>query len=368
MDAIKLFALLFLISPSVFAANLCDESCELIINFPEGGSIEATEPLTFTFGTEGSLVLGETGTINTAIQPINTDYSSGGTLTLATGESITFDVNGSLIIGSIGNLEYTSISIEGPFTADVTATGGTESIKLDHFSISGEATFNLDALIIEIGNLVSDSNLSIIGSDKSNQFILGSNEALSSNVDSSTGINITGSLSLINISGGAGNDSFNITGNSLSQSNTTPLYDYSNTSAGISLTSWSIETTASSNLNCCYHVDLNNEDIFTLSSSDMIDLNTLGSLSISDSFYENPTVLLGTTLFDNIEDLNWFVEGQSCSLSLIDEVIHCETEDGKRYKFIDGEWTEADSAGLINLLTLLLLSFSVLVFRQKYSY
>lgn len=90
--------MLLVLSNSVFATNLCESNCELTITFPSGGSIEAVNAIIFSFGTGGILDLGETGTINSVIQPSSIDYSSGDTLSLAAGESISFDINGSLNI------------------------------------------------------------------------------------------------------------------------------------------------------------------------------------------------------------------------------------------------------------------------------
>ena len=108
MKSILTTIFLFLFANSVFAANLCDTSCNLTITFPGGGSIEATEALAFTFGTGGVLDLGATGTINTAVQPSSTDFSTGGTLALAVGESITFDAGGSLDLGTGGAIDFIS--------------------------------------------------------------------------------------------------------------------------------------------------------------------------------------------------------------------------------------------------------------------
>ena len=343
MDAIRLFTLLFLISPSLFATNLCDSSCELLISFPDGGSIEAIEPLTFTFSTGGHLILGETGTINTAIQPVSTDYSSAGTLKLAAGESITFDVNGSLNLGSGGNIEYTSISTQGPFTVDVTAVGGTESIKLDQLSITGEAIFNLDALIIKIDNIVSDSTVSITGSDKSSMFTTGSIEAPTLNLGAGNLI-VEGNLSVGAIVPTVENLSNNITTNS-----------------SISLINSQSTEIAISNTNYC---DLSLSSLCepNLTFSAINNLNS-GTITLSPSFYDDPTFLLDSAEFE-IDDLSWFVNDQACTLSLIDEVMHCETVNGKTYKFTDGEWIEVDSSGFINILTLLLVSITLLVFRR----
>ncbi|MDH5711048.1 MAG: hypothetical protein OEZ15_05230 [Gammaproteobacteria bacterium] len=144
---------LFLFANSAFATNLCDTSCNLTISFPTGGSIEATEALTLTFGTDGVLDLGATGTINTAVQPSSTDFSAGGTLALAVGESITFDVGGSLDLGTGGNFDYTNITIMTDGLIEVVAVGGDETIFLGSLTISGIATVNVSGIDITIDYL-----------------------------------------------------------------------------------------------------------------------------------------------------------------------------------------------------------------------
>jgi len=54
------FTLLF--THNVLATNLCATSCDLIVTFPDGGSIEAVEALAITFGTGGEFNLGAVGT------------------------------------------------------------------------------------------------------------------------------------------------------------------------------------------------------------------------------------------------------------------------------------------------------------------
>ena len=161
----SLFSLifLFLLSNSAFAANLCDTSCNLTISFPAGGSIEATEALTFTFGTGGVLDLGATGTINTVVQPASTDFSTGGTLVLAAGESISFDAGGSLDLGTGGNLDYSNIMLTTEGDIDIQSIGGTESILLNSITIVGAGILTITGLNINIvGSILTDGDVFIV--------------------------------------------------------------------------------------------------------------------------------------------------------------------------------------------------------------
>lgn len=114
----SLLILLFT-SNALFAENICSDSCEVEITFPSGGSFTANETVTLTFGINGELKLGTSGTINTTVQPDSTDFSSGGTLTLEAGESISFDSGGQIYLGEYGNLDYSDITIISAGTIDI---------------------------------------------------------------------------------------------------------------------------------------------------------------------------------------------------------------------------------------------------------
>ena len=168
MDALKHVQstlLLLILSNSVFATNLCDSNCELTITFPSGGSIEAIDSALFSFGTGGILDLGETGTINTAIQSSSNDYSSGGTLSLAAGESISFGINGSLNIGAGGNINYTNISLDSDGILTLTATGGNEIINLSSLTAIGTTLLNVSGSTILYDSLNLTGDLYINTSD-----------------------------------------------------------------------------------------------------------------------------------------------------------------------------------------------------------
>lgn len=141
-----LFTLLF--SINAYATNLCDASCDFIITFPDGGSLEAVEALTITFGTGGLLNLGATGTVNTNPQPANLDFTAGGSLILAKGESITFGNDGLMILGVGGNVAYTDLILNSSGGASLTAVSGTESIFIEKIVINGGLNITFYAKII----------------------------------------------------------------------------------------------------------------------------------------------------------------------------------------------------------------------------
>ena len=136
----SLFSLifLFLFANSAFAANLCDNSCNLTITFPTGGSITAVEPLTFTFG--------DAGLVDTVAT--STAYVNGNTLLMGAGEVLTFAAGGSLDLGAAGNLGYSSIAITTDGDINIQAVAGTETIYLFTITLSGTANLSLTAVSI----------------------------------------------------------------------------------------------------------------------------------------------------------------------------------------------------------------------------
>lgn len=111
MKILLLVLVLFSLIPSAYAENLCDESCEFSVTFPQGGRLEAIDELTLTFGPDGELILGTAGTVNTAIPPLSVDFSSAGTLVLSAGESITFGSGGALVLGTGGYIDGLSYNL-----------------------------------------------------------------------------------------------------------------------------------------------------------------------------------------------------------------------------------------------------------------
>ena len=163
MKSLSSFIFLFLFTHSAYAGNLCETSCEFTITFPTGGSIVATEVLTFTFGTDGVLDLGATGTINTAVQPDSTDYSAGGALTLAAGESIDFDAGGALDLGTGGAISDTNITVttDGEFNLQVVSEA--DSVYIGDITINGAGSLviTVTGAYLELGSIVTHGDITI---------------------------------------------------------------------------------------------------------------------------------------------------------------------------------------------------------------
>ncbi len=155
MKSLFSFIFLFLFANSAFAANLCDTSCNLIITFPDGGSITVVEPLVLTFG-DGGLV--ETGS---ATVP----YANGSILEMGAGEVLTFGANGSFNLGSGGNMDYTSIAVETTGDVTVEAIGGAEVIFILNISATaGTILLNSDTTIENNFSLTGDTLVGGTGS------------------------------------------------------------------------------------------------------------------------------------------------------------------------------------------------------------
>lgn len=193
----KYFTVLFvslLFSNNTFATNLCDASCEIIINFPDGGSIHAIEAMTITFGTGGSVILGATGTVNTNPQPITMDFSSGGSLQLAEGDSITFDENGRLFVGSDGNINATNLLISFSGDSSFTAIGGEKTIQINDFTLVGRGHILFEATTITVnGSLIGEtgSTLSFLSDASALETMACSIQDINNNVSISAGTVIT---------------------------------------------------------------------------------------------------------------------------------------------------------------------------------
>ncbi len=170
MKSLLLFFVLFSLFNSVHAQNLCDASCEFSATFPQGGSLEAIDELTLTFGAEGELILGTGGTVNTSIQPSSLDFTSGGTLFLSAGESITFGPGGSLILGTGGNMDALSYNLSTTGDITIGATGGNQSININgDLGASGVLSFTSNSLeinstITAVSQLNLENSTTISGS------------------------------------------------------------------------------------------------------------------------------------------------------------------------------------------------------------
>ena len=168
------FVFLLVVAPLSRASSLCDASCELSIDFTNGGSIEAVDALTLVFGNAGTLVLGEGGTINTNPQPADTDFSSGGTLALNTGDSITFGPGGSLVLGSGGNIDYTSMTLTVDGNITLAAVGGAQTVFLHDNTILAVSSLELNSTATADGNVTVMGSGATIGGGNSIPDISGS--------------------------------------------------------------------------------------------------------------------------------------------------------------------------------------------------
>lgn len=113
---IALFLVSAFFAGSATADLFCSNACGLEIDFVNGGSIEAIEPVTMTFG-DGGLI--DTGSTSTA-------YVAGDTLVLAGGERLVFAAGGQLRLGSGGNIDATSVIINVDGNALLGDTAGGE--------------------------------------------------------------------------------------------------------------------------------------------------------------------------------------------------------------------------------------------------
>jgi hypothetical protein len=133
----------FLLAGNLFAENLCDSSCNLTISFPEGGAIEAVEPLTIKFG--------DGGFINDGL--ITVAYPAGKTRSLTTGESIDFQSGGSFDLGYGGNIDYSDIIVQSSGAMDLSAVGGSSKVLIQDMTLLGGCSLNIssDIEVVETG-------------------------------------------------------------------------------------------------------------------------------------------------------------------------------------------------------------------------
>lgn len=163
-------------SASAEESLLCSPGCNVTIDFPDGGSIQAIEAMDLIFDINGVIDLGPTGTINTAVQPESLDFSAGGILSLATGESITFDSGGLLSLGEAGNLNTLGFTVD---TSGDLIIQGQDGVSTTIF----------------IGNISTTGNLSIIVSSDAD--ILVANDVsgvCTSNATPEEGVTLSSSL------------------------------------------------------------------------------------------------------------------------------------------------------------------------------
>jgi len=315
------FFLLFLLSINqAHAQNWCDPSCNLLISFPEGGSMDATEPLTLTFSQNGLLDLGEAGTINSSVQPANTNYSNGGELSLSAGESITFGKGGVLELGSEGNINTTSLNIS--------TTGGGGTTILVFGSINSSGTLNTDAQIsLNNGDVFTDINLSDVNS-------FGEVQELGSLPSVSGFINSTPESQQLGTSVDTSFDNINTTIVQIS------------TNEVLSLTS---DDLAWIRINSNQHTGIINDEVTVSSSGQLIavvDLDAEISRIVSNQELQFDESLLSTQTVVNLSRFDGFeletIDGQNCIVS----ENECVTDDGTSYVLSSqGRLVKAESGG-----------------------
>ena len=147
---VSLFFLFF--AHNTYATTLCDESCELIITFPNGGSIIAVNALTISFG--------EGGYINDGA--VTTGYAAGETIVLASADTVVFNNEGTFNLGTGGNIEYTAMEFNSTGGANLTATGGSESIFIEDVTFSGGINITLNASVISVMGTLSTESGSVM--------------------------------------------------------------------------------------------------------------------------------------------------------------------------------------------------------------
>ncbi len=125
-----------LFTPGASATPLCENACEMVVEFTVGGRIEAVEALTFTFGEGGLIDLGD-GTVMA--------FGSGGVLELPAGEAWVFAAGGQLYLGAEGNIEYSdaNILINGDLT--LLDNGDGTVTLLGSWAIGGGGTVLLES-------------------------------------------------------------------------------------------------------------------------------------------------------------------------------------------------------------------------------
>ena len=156
-----LFCGVFLIVNTANAQNICEPSCSASISLNTAGSVQAVDAMLFTFSAGSELNLGSGGTINTAVQPANLDFSGGGLLSLTAADSITFGDNGFLSMAPGSNINATSFNIvNGNLTINDTA-----KVTLGTISVDGYLTITASEILalsdIQVSNDldVSSGNL-----------------------------------------------------------------------------------------------------------------------------------------------------------------------------------------------------------------
>lgn len=136
------FFLSLLFTGNLFASMLCDSSCKLSITFPDGGSIEAVESITVTFG--------DGGFVDDGI--VVTGYSAGDTLSLSVGESLVFHDEAAIELGNGGNIDYSDILIISNGVMELSAVGASEKILIYDITLLGSVSLNISSNVDVVEN------------------------------------------------------------------------------------------------------------------------------------------------------------------------------------------------------------------------
>jgi len=330
------FTLLF--THNVVAGNLCDATCEFTITFPEGGSIEAVEALTFTFG--------DGGFVNDGV--VTTGYSAGETMSLAITEVLMFQAGGSIDLGIGGNLDYSSVAVT---TSGIMVTRVEEPDKVQIYNIEfNGGSFELFGYT-ELSGTLSGSGGTISMSGSVN-FISGSinhdlvlNDSGTLIWDDPNGCSISPATGTVTIS------------NTAVSSGVTPV---TNTSCTMTLTA-GVFTIGDSGLGVTevngVAIDSNVSNItFT---GGIFELTPVSVASVGPLQVTSLTQEFLATLPDGISLPT--DDGNTCTVT----AGECFTDAGAKYVVVDGKLVEPalDGSGLINLAGLFAIFVLLSTFR-----
>ena len=149
----SLLVLLLCATPAL-ADDLCEANCLIDINFVNGGYIEATEALSFTFGNGGLI-----NTVFAVVAPM-----AGDTLMMNAGERIDFDAGGRLSLGDGGNLDFTQVVFHDAAGLELEASGGAASIAIALGSVlllSGNTNLAVNSPVTNSGTILIQGNSSL---------------------------------------------------------------------------------------------------------------------------------------------------------------------------------------------------------------
>ncbi len=146
---------------AVKAENICTPDCEIFFSFDSGGAIVANQPMVFTYAAGSEINLGETGTVNSAMQPANLDFSAGGELRLAAGESIDFDTGGFFNLVGRSNLDVDDFEV---VTGDLSIFALNGQVVFGG-SLNVEGALFIDSLTTDLSGAIMANELNASGVD-----------------------------------------------------------------------------------------------------------------------------------------------------------------------------------------------------------